>query len=259
MSTSGFPRRSRPQAAARPARVEDIRQRLAAVRERIAEACTRVGRTPASVLIVGVTKTHPPEVARAAAEAEVTDLGENRVGELVAKMDRVPEARWHMIGRLQRNKVRHIAGRSVLVHSLDRRSLADTLSRRAERAGVVQRTLVQVNVGEDPRKGGCRLDGAVDLIAYARGLPHLSVEGLMTMPPESPTGADPAESARPLFRRLCELRDEVREYWPEVAHLSMGMSADLEAAVEEGATMVRVGTDLFGPRGSAAWEPVEGK
>lgn len=238
--------------------MEDVRDRLAAVRERIAEACARCGRTPASVLIIGVTKTHPPEVARAAVRAGVSDLGENRVRELTAKMDRVPEARWHMIGRLQRNKVRHIAGRSVLVHSLDRRSLADTLSQRAERAGVVQRTLVQVNAGEDPRKGGCHLDGAVDLIAYARELPHLSVEGLMTMPPEPPAGADPAECARPVFRRLREVRDEVREKWPEVAHLSMGMSADLEAAVEEGATMVRVGTDLFGPRGPAAWEPVEG-
>lgn len=239
-------------------RADAVAARVARVRDRIAGACERAGRSPASVLIVAVTKTHPPTLVRAAAHAGIGDIGESRVAEMVAKMERVEGVRWHMIGRLQRNKVRFLVGRSVLVHSLDRRSLAGSLSRRAQRAGVVQRALVQVNVGDDPRKGGCAPEEVPGLIAYARDLPNMAVEGLMTMPPLPPAGADPAEHARPLFRRLRALRDELRERWPEVAHLSMGMSGDLEAAVEEGATMVRVGTAIFGPRGSRAWEPLEG-
>lgn len=246
-------------AGGRPDGGGDVAARLAQVRERIAVACERAGRSPASVLLIAVTKTHPPELVRAALEAGVTDVGENRVSELVAKMDRVGGGRWHMIGRVQRNKVRLLVGRSVLIHSLGRRQLASALSRRAERLGVVQRVLVQVNVGDDPRKGGCGVDEAADLIAYARDLPNLSVEGLMTMPPLPPGGEDLAEYARPSFRRLRQLRDRVRADWPEVAHLSMGMSGDLEAAVEEGATMVRVGTAIFGPRGSRSWEPLEGE
>jgi PLP dependent protein len=134
-------------------------------------------------------------------------------------------------------------------------ALADALSRRAEAAGVLQRVLVQVNVGDDAAKGGCGLDETEDLVAYARALPHLAVEGLMTIPPLPPDGADAAEAARPHFAALREQRDRVRARFPEVAHLSMGMSQDLEAAVAEGATMVRIGTAVFGARGSEPWRP----
>lgn len=231
--------------------------RLASVRERVVAACALADRSPASVRIIGVTKTHPPALGRAAVANGLVDLAENRVQELLAKQPHVPEARWHLVGRLQRNKVTDVVGRQVLVHSLDRRRLADALSRRAEQVGAVQRLLVQVNVAGDPAKGGCHPDEALDLIAYARELPHLAVEGLMTIPPLPRDDEDPGEAAREHFVRLRELRDRARSRFPEVVHLSMGMSADLEAAVAEGATMIRIGTALFGPRGHAPWRGQE--
>jgi PLP dependent protein len=237
---------------------QDIATNLDVVRGRIAAAAEQAERRPSDVQLIGVTKTHPPELCRAAVAAGLADLGENRVQELVAKHPHVPGARWHLVGRLQRNKVKDVVGRHVLVHSLDRRSLADALSRRAARAGVVQRVLVQVNVGDDPAKGGCEVDDALDLVAYARDLPNLAVEGLMTVPPMPPEGVDPTEAARPHFATLRRLRDAARSRFPEVVHLSMGMSADLEAAVGEGATMIRIGTALFGPRGEGPWRAVEG-
>lgn len=236
---------------------QDLQARLARVHERIQRAADDVGRRPADITVIGVTKTHPPEVAKAAIAAGLVDLGENRVQELMAKRGRVIGARWHLIGQLQRNKVRDIVGHQILVHSLDRRRLADALSRRAVDAGAVQRVLVQVNVGDDPAKGGCEVDGTLELVAYARDLPNLAIEGLMTIPPLPPTGADPVESTRPHFATLRRLRDACRERYPEVIHLSMGMSADLEAAVAEGATMVRLGTSLFGTRADGPWRPQE--
>ncbi len=232
-----------------------VAERLPAVRARIADACAQAGRRPGAVQLIGVTKTHPPAAARAAVSLDVVDLGENRVQELLAKMPHVPGARWHLIGRLQRNKAKHVVGHGMLIHSVDRRSLAATLADRAAGDGVVQRILVQVNVGDDPAKGGCEVDEALDLVAYARDLPNLAVEGLMTIPPLPPDDANPNDEARPHFARLRALRDDARSRWPEVVHLSMGMTADLEAAVAEGATMVRVGTALFGPRNPEAWRP----
>jgi PLP dependent protein len=229
--------------------------RLQAVRERIAEAARRAGRSPADVGLIGVTKTHPPAVAATAVAAGLVDLGENRVQELLAKQPYVAGARWHLIGPLQRNKVRQVVGRSILLHTLDRPALADALSRRAAALGVVQRVLVQVNVGDDPAKAGCDLTETASLVAYARDLPNLAVGGLMTMPPMPPEGVDHNTAARPLFAALREERDRLRARFPEVVHLSMGMSADLDAAVAEGATMVRVGTALFGPRGERPWRP----
>lgn len=233
----------------------EARQRLEQVQARIAAACARAGRDPRSVVLIGVGKTQPPSVIQEFVDLGLRDIGENRVAEFIAKQARIRGVHWHFIGRLQRRKARDVVGRRALVHSVDRHSLADELSRRAEAAGEVQRVLVQVNVADDPAKGGCRADDVLDLVAYARGLPHLSVEGLMTIPPMPAEGEDPASAARPYFVRLRELRDQARELWPEVAHLSMGMSADLEAAVEEGATMVRVGTALFGPRLEGPWQP----
>jgi PLP dependent protein len=236
---------------------EEVAANLASVRGRIAAAAEQAGRRPVDVQLIGVTKTHPPELCLAALAAGLVDLGENRVQELLAKHPHVPGARWHLVGRLQRNKAKDVVGRQVLVHSLDRRSLATALSRRAADAGVVQRVLVQVNVGDDPAKGGCHVDETLDLIAYARDLPHLAVEGLMTIPPMPAPDQDAGEAARGYFARLRELRDQARSRFPEVVHLSMGMSADLEAAVAEGATMIRVGTALFGPRGRGPWQGQE--
>ncbi|WP_083441766.1 YggS family pyridoxal phosphate-dependent enzyme [Nitriliruptor alkaliphilus] len=234
---------------------EQVAARVDEVRGRVAAACAAADRSPASVLLITVTKTHPPSVARTAVAAGLVDLGENRVEELLAKAPLVEGARWHLIGQLQRRKARDVVGRQVLVHGVDRRSLADALSRRAQDAGTLQRVLVQVNVGDDPAKAGCGVADALDLVAYARQLPNLTVEGLMTVPPMPPDGGDANAVARPHFARLRELRDDARSRFPEVVHLSMGMSADLEAAVTEGATMVRVGTAILGPRGDRAWRP----
>jgi PLP dependent protein len=235
----------------------EVAVRFAEVRARLDAAALAAGRHPSEVLLIAVTKTHPPELVRAAVEAGIVDVGENRVQELLAKEPHVPGARWHLIGTLQRNKARDVVGRQVLVHSLDRRSLADALSSRAASAGVLQRVLVQVNVGDDPSKGGCDLSETEELVAYARDLPNLAVEGLMTIPPLPPAGVDAQSAARPHFAALRAQRDQLRQRFPEVVHLSMGMSADLEAAVGEGATMVRLGTALFGPRGAGPWRPQE--
>jgi len=221
--------------------------RLAAVRRRIDEAARRAGRSPGAVSLVAVTKGFDAKVARAAVTAGQVDLGESRVQELVAKSRSLGRGvRWHFVGRLQRNKVRDVVGLVSLIHSVDRLPLAERIAEevQARWSGRVQRLLVQVNAGEDPAKAGCRIDEAGELVAAIRNLPGVACEGLMTIPP---LGTDP----RPVFSRLRALRDELREKFPEVQHLSMGMSSDVEVAVEEGATVVRVGEAVFGPRPSA--------
>lgn len=239
---------------------DPIEDRLARVRRRIVAACDRAGRDPDEVVLVAVTKTHPPERIRAVVEAGVGDLGENRVEELEAKLtvaDLPSSIRWHFVGQLQSRKANALVGRGVLIHSVDRRSLVERLQRLAEREGLTQPLLVQVNVGDDPAKGGCGLDEVDDLVAYAHGHQNLAVRGVMTIPPLPPPDTDPQTAARPHFARLREVRDRLRDRWPDVTELSMGMSADLEAAVEEGATLVRIGTALLGQRGPAPWAPSE--
>lgn len=238
-----------------------IAERLSDVQARIEHACGVSGRSPGDVRIVAVTKTHPPGVVRDAVEIGVPDIGENRVQELTAKMDALGTedasalgVRWHFVGRLQSNKASDVAGRVSLVHSVDRLSLVDALERHAG-PGQVQRVLVQVNVGDDPRKGGCPPDRTLDLVAEARSRPALEVIGLMTIPPLPPEDADQEEHARPFFAELRRLRDAASDEWPEVQQLSMGMSGDLGSAVEEGATIVRVGTALLGARRDPPWDP----
>lgn len=221
--------------------------RVAAVRGRITRAAEAAGRDPDDIRLIAVTKTHPVEVAQAAVRAGLDDLGENRVDELVQKSAAL-EARWHLVGRLQRNKVREVVGRATLIHSVDRSGLVDVISRHAVRAEVVQDVLIQVNVGEDPAKGGCSLTGLPDLVSYAALQPGLRVIGLMTVPPLPGTDERPDAAAAPFFRALREARDMLRAEDPAVEELSMGMSDDLEAAVQEGATMVRIGSALFGAR-----------
>jgi len=230
--------------------VGTIADRVAAVRARMQRAAHAAGRDPSEVRLIAVTKTHPVEVARAAVELGLVDLGENRVDELVAKQA-VLDARWHLVGQLQRNKVRDVVGKVHLIHSVDRAALVDAIGRHATAQHLVQDVLIQVNVGDDPAKGGCRLADADELVSYAVGTPGVRVVGLMTVPPLPPEGVDPGAVARPLFRLLREARDEARERHPEVQELSMGMSDDLECAVQEGSTMVRVGSALFGSRGEA--------
>ena len=218
-----------------------IDYRLEAVRRRMAEASERTGRGPRSVTLVAVSKGFGVERVRAAKEAGQHDFGENRAAELKRKAAAEAGVRWHFLGRLQRNKVRDVVGVAGLIHSVDRIELARSIADRAQRAGRVQQVLVQVNAGADPAKSGCEPDGALRLVEQIRGLDGIACQGLMTIPPLQ---GDP----RPVFRRLRELRDEARARWPEVQHLSMGMSKDFEVAIEEGATIVRVGEAVFGPR-----------
>ena len=216
--------------------------RLAEVRRRIAQAAERSGRPPGAVTLVAVSKTVEAERVAPLRDAGQADFGESTAQELRAKCQALgPGIRWHFVGRLQRNKVRDVVGVAALIHSLDRWELAEPIGRRAAGEGRVQRVLLQVNQGEDPAKAGCAPGAAGELVSRLRDLPGIACEGLMTVPP---LGADP----RPVFRGLRRLRDQLRERFPEVAHLSMGMSGDFEAAVEEGATIVRVGTALFGER-----------
>jgi len=227
---------------------EGLAGRVREVRERIATAARSVGRDPSEVRLIAVTKTHPPEIAQAAVDVGLHDLGENRVDELVAKCA-VVDARWHLVGRLQSNKVKAVVGRATLIHSVDRRSLVDAIDRHAQAAGIVQEILVQVNVGEDPAKGGCSLAELPDLVSYAAGAPGLRTVGLMTVPPLPAQGVASSDAARPLFRTLREARDLLRAEHATLEELSMGMSDDLEAAVQEEATMIRIGSALFGARG----------
>ncbi len=220
--------------------------RLAVVRERIAAAAARAGRDPAGVRIVAVTKGHPLAVAREARAAGLEDLGENRVQEALAKLDAWPDApvRWHLVGHLQRNKVKHVVGRFALVHSVDSVRLAAALEEAAAARGLVQEVLVEVNVAGEAQKSGCPAGEAAALVAHAAGLPHLRLRGLMTMAPLT----DDTAVQRRTFAELAALRYRLSAIGYRLDELSMGMTNDFEAAVEEGATMVRLGTALFGER-----------
>ncbi|MEE9274714.1 MAG: YggS family pyridoxal phosphate-dependent enzyme [bacterium] len=228
-----------------------IRENLARVRERIASAAARAGRSPGEVRLVAVTKARPPEALAEAIEAGVEALGENRVQEAKEKREEMDEevaarARWHLIGSLQRNKARAVPCLFDVVESVDSLALARELARRAEAAGAAPlEVFVQVNTGREAHKGGVLPEDAMELLRGAAALEALAVRGLMCIP----SLASSPEESRPQFRLLRGLRDEAREAGLDsVQNLSMGMSADFEVAIEEGATLVRVGTAIFGPR-----------
>lgn len=218
----------------------DIRQKVEGVQAAIERACRRCGRDPREVLLIAVSKTVDLERIRLAVEAGVPALGENRVQEAKEKVATLGHpVPWHLIGSLQTNKAKEAARIFDCIQSVDRLELAHELDRRAQAAGRVVDGLLQVNLGEEPQKGGlppAEVKAVLDQVAALQGL---RIRGLMAIPPLVPD----AEAARPYFRRLRELRDAVG-----LPHLSMGMSGDFEVAVEEGATMVRVGTAIFGPR-----------
>src|SRR5882672_1823158 len=221
----------------------DLPERLALVRAEIARRQAAGGWTH-EVTIVAVTKGFGPDAVTAAVGAGLVDIGENRVQEALEKMNRVsaPGARWHLIGHLQRNKARAIAGRFDLIHSLDSIELAQELERRST---TVQRVLLQVNVAREPQKSGCTPEEAPGLARQIAGLGQLQLEGLMTMAPFT----DDEDVQRRTFRSLRALRDTIKEEGLWLPTLSMGMSADYATAVAEGATVIRLGTVLFGPRG----------
>jgi pyridoxal phosphate enzyme (YggS family) len=223
-----------------------IRENLAAVQERIADAARRAGRREDAVLLVAVSKTVDAERVRDAIAAGVPALGENRVQEAREKIAVLGRPRpWHLIGHLQTNKVRDALDCFDLVQSVDRLPLAEALSRRATEAGRRVDVLVQVNVGEEPQKGGFRVGDLRPALEAMAALPGLRLRGFMTIPP---LPRDP-EDSRPHYREMRKLIDGARGwgFGPELAELSMGMSGDFEVGVEEGATIVRVGTAIFGP------------
>lgn len=225
--------------------VTDVAGNLAQVWERIGAAAARSGRRPAEVTLVAVTKGVDGVRIRTAIAWGVRDLGESRVQEAASKIEALGQiVRWHMIGHLQRNKARQAAALFDVIHSLDNPRLASDLTRRA---GRILDVLLQVNLSGAPRQFGIAPDELGMLANAVTALPHLRVIGLMTIAPQPPT----PQTARPVFRRLRELRDALNArsaFVEPLRHLSMGMSDDFDVAVEEGATLVRIGRAIFGPR-----------
>lgn len=223
-----------------------LEERVASIRATIARH-QAVGGWSHPVTIVAVTKTHGPDAVQAAHAAGLADVGENRVQEALGKMAALPDVpvQWHLIGSLQRNKVRQVVGRFALVHSVDRIELVDEFARRLA-PGQRQRVLLEVNCGDEPQKGGVAPAAFPALLEAAGRVEGLVVEGVMTM---APFTTDVAVQ-RAVFRRLRQLRDEAEAAGARLPVLSMGMSGDFAVAVEEGATMVRLGTILFGERGT---------
>ena len=225
--------------------MDEIRERVAAVRRRIEGAAKRSGRSASAVTLVAVSKTAPVEAVREAVAAGATILGENRVQEAHDKIEALAgAAEWHLIGHLQTNKVKLAVGLFERIHSLDSIRLAHEIERHAGDAGRQVRCLVQVNVGDEEQKDGASEDEVRPLLEATNGMPHILVEGLMAIPPFL---SDP-EAVRPYFRRLRVLRDDLASDGFSLPDLSMGMTQDFEVAIEEGATLVRVGTAIFGPR-----------
>jgi PLP dependent protein len=227
-----------------------IADRVAAVRERIARAAARVGRTAGEITLVAVSKTHPPQAVREAFAAGVRDVGENRVqeaeGKVAALADLRPQGlRWHLVGHLQSNKAKKAAALFDWVHSLDGASIGQRLGEAAQAEGRQMRALLQVDLAGEETKFGVEEARLFVALESLRALPAVKLLGLMALPPYE----EDAERVRPYFRQLRVLRDRARERGLlEGAELSMGMSHDLEVAVEEGATLVRVGTAIFGER-----------
>ena len=225
-----------------------IAANLAQVNSRIAAAALRAGRSPASVRLVAVSKTMAAAAVDQAAAAGQAIFGENYVQELTAKSAAVrSEVEWHFIGHLQSNKVRQIAGLVTMIHSVDRLSLAEEIDRQWENLGKSCEILVQVNLSGEASKSGTTTQAALELVREISKLQRVRVMGLMTMPPFF----DNPDEARPFFRELKLLADRVAaEAFPGVSmsELSMGMSGDFEAAIEEGATLVRIGSAIFGER-----------
>jgi pyridoxal phosphate enzyme (YggS family) len=225
-----------------PASREELLRNLDEIRAGIGHACARVGREPSEVVLVAASKTVPVALIRWARDAGVTDFGENYVKELREKRSAARDARWHFIGTLQTNTAHHVAALADVVQTIAGGHATERLARRATEAGRWIDALIEVDLTTE--RTGVPLEEVPDLADHVATIEGLRLVGLMTLPPMP---EDP-EDARPFFVRLRELRDRIRERHPEVLELSMGMSLDYQVAVEEGATMVRVGTALFGPR-----------
>ena len=225
-----------------------IRENIESVEERISGACRRAGRDRSEVHLICVTKTKPEEMLLEAYEAGQRDFGENKVQEIVRKKPALPDdIRWHMIGHLQRNKVKQLIGQTVMIHSVDSFRLAEAISAEAVKAGIVIPVLIEVNMADEETKFGVSPGEALQLITDASELKGIKIEGLMTIAPYT---EDP-ESNRPYFAGLRELAVDIGQKCIDnvsMGVLSMGMTGDFEVAIEEGATHIRVGTGIFGER-----------
>ena len=224
----------------------DLAGNLESLRQRIAAACARAGREPSSVALLAVTKTHPPETVAEAAKLGLTLFGENKVQEAKAKAPHCPgHLRWHMIGHLQSNKCRDAVELFEMIQSVDSLHLAEELNKRAEQASKTMPILLEVNSGGEATKFGYAPQQLLADLPAINALARLEIHGLMTVPPWA---ANP-EKVRPVFQQLRELKERCEQVLgAPLPHLSMGMSGDFEVAIEEGATIVRLGTALFGPR-----------
>ncbi len=234
----------------------DLEANINDVRRRIEAACARAGREPGSVTLVAVTKGQPPEAVAVAAQAGLSLFGENKVQEAKAKIPLCPgRLHWHFIGHLQTNKCRDAVELFEMIQGVDSLHLAEEINRRADQAAKTMPILLEVNAVGEASKFGYKPERLVAELAQINALPRVEIHGLMTIPPWTP---DP-EKVRPVFRQMRELKRRCEDILgAPLAHLSMGMSGDFEVAIEEGATMVRIGTALFGERRKAKGAKVEG-
>ncbi len=227
----------------------DLPANLDKIQQRIVAACGRSGRDPVTVSLLAVTKGHPPEIVRAGADLGLTLFGENKIQEAKAKIPLCPgRLHWHMIGHLQSNKCRDAVELFEMIQSVDSLSLAGEINKRAEQAARTMRILLEVNIAGESSKFGYRPETLLAELERINALNRVEVHGLMTIAPWTPE----PEKARPVFRRLRELKKQCETILgAPLPHLSMGMSGDYEVAIEEGATIVRIGSALFGPRPKA--------
>lgn len=227
---------------------EHIVENYQNVENRVAAACARAGRARSEVTLIAVSKTKPIEDIQALIDYGVTNFGENKVQEMCAKEEVITEAlSWHMIGHLQRNKVKYLMGKTCLIHSVDSLRLAQEIQKEAAKVGIVCPVLMEINIGNEESKGGIGIDEAETLARQIAELPNLKLKGLMCIAPF----VDDAEENREHFKKMREKRDELAALaipGTEIRELSMGMTGDFEVAIEEGATLVRVGTAIFGER-----------
>lgn len=225
-----------------------IAENIKMIEEEKAAAAVRSGRNPEEVLLCAVTKNHTAEEINEAIDAGVTDIGENRVQEILEKYEHVKKVNWHMIGHLQTNKVKYIIDKVCMIHSVDSLRLAEEISRRAGQHGIMMDILVEVNAAADEAKFGVDVESASALVnEILEKCPNIRIKGLMTI---APYAEDP-EEVRPYFRQMKELfgaLSEIKHERLDFKHISMGMSNDRVIAVEEGATIIRVGTAIFGAR-----------
>lgn len=223
-----------------------VEERIRHIEHRIADACRRSGRRREDVLLVAVTKTHAAPMINEALEYGITDIGENRVQEYLDKREALQPHRFHMIGHLQRNKVKNLIGDVHMIHSVDSLRLAKEIDKRSEAADVHTDVLIEVNTSGEESKFGVAPNALPDLAAEMLRLPSLQLRGLMTIA----AYVEDAEQVRPSFVLLRTLRDNMQAAHPEsdITELSMGMTNDYEIAIEEGATIIRVGSAIFGPR-----------